>query len=455
MRVNRTIPRLATLAVVVLASALMQTTDPAILVVDDDGGAPYTSIQSAIDAAVPGEDEVFVECGTYYENIVMRDGVSVRGQGAQCATIDPVDQDLPTVDMPSLGEETVFEGFTVMSHHRRYPAIPGIRVSTGYPVITRNVIEGGGPTVYSNTGIGVTGGAPVISYNVIRGNYDCCWGGGVLLDGTDARVVSNLIVGNYAYYGAGIEIQFGQPQVLNNTIVDNTGWLGGGIHTYGDGVVANNVIVGNTAEIYGGGVTDWGTETLFAYNNVWGNEPDNYSTEDLTGTNGNISVDPQFIDGTLEFTGSLPRSSSPLVDAASPILDCDKDLRGIVRPVDGDADSLARCDIGARENVGVTGLVHTAIEFVWDPGLHMPHDFNIYRGDLETLKETGVYTQDPAVVNGARHFCDYANYLGDTDTPDVGRVWFYLPVAWGMVEGTLGFDSSPVERPKHMYCQGP
>lgn len=59
-----------------------------VLEVDDDGTAPFTSIQAAINAALPGQDEVSVHCGTYLENVSMVEQVHVKGAGPACTTID-------------------------------------------------------------------------------------------------------------------------------------------------------------------------------------------------------------------------------------------------------------------------------------------------------------------------------------------------------------------------------
>jgi hypothetical protein len=91
----RSIRRFLSPAAVLLTCGILHQVDPATLLVDDDGGAPYASIQAAIDDAVPGEDDVQVNCGTYYENIVLRDPVSVRGRDAGCAIIHPVHDDIP------------------------------------------------------------------------------------------------------------------------------------------------------------------------------------------------------------------------------------------------------------------------------------------------------------------------------------------------------------------------
>ena len=132
------------------------------------------------------------------------------------------------------------------------------------------------------------------------------------------------------------------------------------------------------------------------------------------------------------------------------------DLRGVVQAVDGDADGVDRTDIGARENEGLTRLsVSAAGTFSWDRGNHLPELYHVFRGDLDELLAGGAYTQDPAVVLRARHFCDLsAPSLADTDLPDPWRSFFYLPAAAGPM-GTLGFDSDLNERPRTLPCGGP
>lgn len=439
-----------------ILGGLVMRTGSATLVVDDDGTAPFTSIQPAVDAAIPGTDDVLVRCGRYVENVVMRDGVSIRGVDAGCVTLVRADPLEAAVTLPSVGSTTVLSQFTIKNGPSPWSGTYAILITGGAPVITRNVIEGEGQATNSGRGIVAQGGSPVISYNVVRGNHDCCYGGGVVLQDSDATVRSNLIVDNGSYYGAGLLVgTYSEPTVHHNTIVGNQAWLGGGILTYGGGILADNVIAGNSAVLYGGAVVEWGAGgTSFLHNDFFGNDPEDFLGP--VGQNGNISADPQFLaPGDRSVAGFQPRSSSPLIDAASESSTVVRDLRGIPRPLDGNVDAVAVSDIGARENEGVTGLVPTAARWSWDPGLHQPMVYNVYRGDLTFLRQTGIYTQDPGAVAGARHFCDVPASLDDADTPEPGQVFFYLPVAHGAVEGSLGFDSRLVERPKTLFCTEP
>ncbi len=444
----------------------MLQTRGATLVVDPSGSTPYTTIQSAIDAAVPGQDDVFVRCGHYPGRILLKDGVSVRGERATCTTIDGQRQGGSVVRIPQLQASIELSGFTVRGGSFS-PGAYGVEIrSPGAPVITRNIIEGN-----FASGIGVypwssgDGLVPVITQNVIRDNRECCAGGGILLAGqSDALVTSNLIIGNSADYGAGIYVA-GKALIAHNTIVQNlTTGLGGGVWANGGSgrspTLQDNVIADNRAT-GGGGVVSYLTQYIvFSGNDVFGNFPDNYWTwndQDPTGQNGNVSVDPVFVDMRANFLGFQLRSSSPLLEAGVAGAQPPLDLAGLPRVLDGDADGVSASDIGARENDGPTRLapLPQGDGFAWDP-VGQGGRYDAFRGGLAVLQTTGVYTQDPDTVPGARHFCDLqAPALLDDEVPDPGQVLFYLVAARGAVPGTLGYTSAAVERARTMACTPP
>jgi len=187
--------------------------------------------------------------------------------------------------------------------------------------------------------------------------------------------------------------------------------------------------------------------------------PDNYLTwdgQDPTGQNGNVSIDPVFVDMRANFLGFQLRSSSPLLEAGVAGAQSPLDLAGLPRPLDGDADGVSASDIGARENDGPTRLLAFLEGCAWDPVLRPGTRYEAFRGDLDVLRATGVYTQDPDTVPGARHFCDlHAAALLDGEVPQPGQVLFYVAAARGAVPGTLGYTSAAVERPRTMACTPP
>jgi hypothetical protein len=118
--------------------------------------------------------------------------------------------------------------------------------------------------------------------------------------------------------------------------------------------------------------------------------------------------------------------------------------------MDGDGSGAAQHDIGARENEGITHLAfdsHTNLS--WDASVEPTALFNLYRGDMAILRDTGDYVQDIGTVPGAWRWCDLAS-PATTDSDEPGEDWqlfFYLVVLNSSVEGTLGFDGELVERP--------
>jgi hypothetical protein len=467
------------LLIVVCLAGPVGVAQAALLYVDDDNcpgpgsgtpGDPYCEIQVAIDAAIPSLDDVVVRCGTYNENIVLEDQVDVTGEGAHCTIIDGGANGSSVVTIIGV-TQGVLEGFTIRNGSAGLGG--GIYLENSSSTIRQNRIEGntavGGATGLGG-GIHVTepltrdlATAPVITKNVIVDNVAEGFGGGIEIYGGEATITNNLIEDNRANEsGGGIDIFFNASvSVSNNTIIRNCLQSHGAVCQQGGGGIAidgnsavdiiNNVVAWNEADpSFGGGIDLASGLLTILSNDVVGNVPVDYAgIGDQTGTNGNISTDPLFVDQAPSWRGYLPRSDSPLVDGGAAVPALADDLRGIPRPLDGDASGSAAQDIGARENEGVTRLLPGVPDiFNWDPSIDLAAQYNLYRGDLQTLIDTGVYVQDPTAGLGAAQWCGLVSpSQSDSATPDPGQVYFYIAVVANTVEGTLGFDSTPAERP--------
>jgi len=81
-----------------------------IIYVDDDGGADYTSIQDAVDAAYEG-DTIYVYPGIYYEQIVISTTLTLTGEDKASTVIDglQLEDDVVTIH----ADEVHVSGFTI------------------------------------------------------------------------------------------------------------------------------------------------------------------------------------------------------------------------------------------------------------------------------------------------------------------------------------------------------
>lgn len=183
-----------------------------------------------------------------------------------------------------------------------------------------------------------------ISGNVAAGGF----GGGMFTSEAEAILSNSTVTANVAEFGGGICNFFGED-----------GPSGGGFPTLPDGSgLRNTMVAGNTAEI---GRDCAGLFRAGGFNLIGdGSQCEllENAQENLVGTeshpidprlaplayNGGPTPTHALLPGSPALDSGGPRSTSALVAFCQP-----SDQRGQTRAVDGDADGIARCDIGAVE----------------------------------------------------------------------------------------------------------
>lgn len=178
-------------------------------------------------------------------------------------------------------------------------------------------------------GIGLNGaGTPVIEGNTIARNVAGNEAGGVWINAAQATVIQNLIYSNSADQGGGIHIFSGDPGlvIVSNTIVNNSvaSWspLGSAIYAASglSSQLTNNLLVGPLAQ---------GAPYSAVYCQNNNQEPPAFVSNDAftpngsgftgacsgqVGQNGNISVDPLFVNPAGDFRLQL---NSQAIDAGT------------------------------------------------------------------------------------------------------------------------------------------
>ena len=265
-----------------------------------------------------------------------------------------------------------------------------------------------GSRVYSNTtglfgggGVNVLEGTALIEDNRIFGNTEtsASTGGGIQVSndpGITAMIQRNVIFGNVTSHGGGVVVLNGDVTLANNLIYDNTasGADGGGVYVTGTVRLENNTIYDNLANGNGGGIYAPGgtvsiTNTLIisnvagsgggihspglssiVYGDLFGNSPNDVAggMSDPTGSNGNTSKDPEFVDAPNYDLHLSP--GSPAIDTGTESPNATVDYEGNGRPF-GDG-----IDRGADEYTAPSSCyarldnsrVYTAVQAAVDAG---------------------------------------------------------------------------------------
>jgi parallel beta-helix repeat protein len=212
--------------------------------------ADQPTIQAAITAAQTG-DTVLVAPGTYFENLDFHGmAITVTSSDGPAVTI---------VDGSSKGPVATFQ-----TNEGASSVLNGLTLRNGVPTqaFPFTGTTGGGVLIFLSS--------PTITNNVITGNHAIC-GIGMEIRGGSAVVRGNTITGNAQAGGSGgcggggIEItgDFSHPpaapQIIGNTITNNSllaGGFGGGIEVSfsASPIIRNNFIAGNTVFNSGGGI---------------------------------------------------------------------------------------------------------------------------------------------------------------------------------------------------------
>ena len=89
----------------------------------------------------------------------------------------------------------------------------------------------------------------------------------------------------------------------------------------------------------------------------------------------------------------------------------------------------------------------SAVNYQLEPGFSI---FNIYRSQMDVLRDLGIYTQTLAQAPDSAQFCgETSGVIADSFAPTVGQVVFYLAEGVG---GDLGTDSGGSVRPNDNSC---
>jgi len=314
--------RLFGIAVVFLAVCAVEA---AVYTVDDDGPADFSIIWKAIDFASSG-DSIMVKAGTYNENINLKTGVKVLGEGRNVTRIVGTGPKIREVVVAEDVTDAQLDGFTITGAGEE---MPGIRISNSSVVISNNTIE------YNTDGIRIVGGSTgIIRNNIVQKNgnpNNATTDYGIICLHSTPLITNNLVLDNVE---EGIYMAWAESsgaQIVNNTIVGNP-YDGIWCCCEASPTIKNNIVVGNGYGI----AASHDAHPVISYNDVWQNADDYNSQSGGVSAPGpgDISEDPIF---------DVNYPSDYYLDQRSPCIDA------------GDPDEVYNDIDGSRNDMGWYG----------------------------------------------------------------------------------------------------
>jgi hypothetical protein len=403
-----------------------------------DGTAAFNQVSQGI---------VVQQGGVVWGNFVPAGGISAAGTIRPLRIVDNVIRD-------------VNEGITIFN-------------AEGPVTVQGNAISSCGLGIRSES-LGVTGVLLTVSGNLIE---RCS--SGIAARNVDSRatVVANVIHG---FSGSGIEVTGPREmmaQAIGNEIAPGIGLPvghspGAGIVLQAGGWLSENTIVGAVEAVKLLGGTSAAVEptlvdlesnifvqsvgagvhqfdkgfVLVRANDVFAGSPNWLGLPDPTGLDGNISLDPAFLDPV---AGDFAlRPDSPCVDKALPGSRLD-DTAGGPRLVDGDMDTSPRQDLGAYEAAPVVVGVRVTpppVSLAWDQNGNATAGYDIYRSVISESRSARALLLSPYACG----VLSTARAIGEPVPSHDGYLYFVAPRA--AARGSLGFDSNGQERLPLSFC---
>ncbi|OGO50040.1 MAG: hypothetical protein A2W37_03485 [Chloroflexi bacterium RBG_16_63_12] len=294
-------------------------------------------------------------------------------------------------DTAALGDLDITQPLILLGNGASNTIISGNSIDRVFHILgaTTNVVIQGVTLQNGNTSVGGGSlynfsGVVVVNNSIVRNNQ-ASDGGGLMNDGNGTLEINDSAIGpgNTAPgIGGGLYNFSGQLTLSNSAVTSNTAAFGGGLYNFDSMTITQATITQNYASNTGGGVRNQNVMTvmnsIISGNDAAGSEKDcrtpgtPYTSlgYNLVGQNGvatgcSVIGTDIVVAGTIDTVlntnltgeqGSVTYHAlipgSPAIDAIPLGANCtlpSYDQRNLARPLDGNTDNTAACDIGARE----------------------------------------------------------------------------------------------------------